>query len=74
MNKSGETILRLRADNAALIKSLAALLEWSKGNRGRKDVNPYCIPEVNHALRVLVSIVGGCDYLDVDTRRLSGGI
>ena len=71
MNKSGETILRLRAENAALIKSLAALLEHVKGNRGRKDINPYCVPEVMQALQVLTTIIGNAEF---NTRKLAGKV
>ena len=66
--------------NAALIaaapvmyKTIQHLLEWAKGNRGSKTGNPYCIPEVRHALKTLASIQGVKDYLDADTT-VEGGL
>lgn len=53
-----------------LIKALANLLEWAKGNRGSKSGNPYGFPEVKNALKVLGKIEG-VNYLDVDTKKLS---
>ncbi len=70
MNKSGETILRLRNENYMLIKSLASLLEWAKGNRGTREGNPYGKPEVKDGLKTLAHITGDSDYLDVDTEKL----
>ncbi len=61
-------------DNATLIaaapamyEALQNLLEWAKGNRGAREGNPYCKPEVRQALKVLASIQGKKDYLDADT-------
>ena len=53
-----------------LIKALANLLEWAKGNRGSKSGNPYGFPEVKRALEVLGKIEG-VNYMDVDTKKLS---
>jgi hypothetical protein len=50
-----------------LDEALRDLLEWVKGNRGRKDVNPYLVPEVKAALKVLAQVDGIDDYLNVDT-------
>lgn len=51
---------------------LANLLEFVKGNRGPKQGNPYGIPEVKEALKHLAKLEGTVDYLNVDTRKLSG--
>jgi len=48
-------------------KVLKDLLEWAKGYRGRKDINPYCVPEVKAALKHLAEIQGIKDYLDAKT-------
>ena len=57
----------------AMYKTIQHLLEWAKGNRGAKTGNPYCIPEVRHALKTLASIQGVKDYLDADTT-VEGGL
>ena len=50
---------------------LMDLLEWAKGNRGSKHVNPYLVPEVKAALIHLARRRGFEDpeknYLDVKT-------
>ena len=51
----------------AMYEALQNLLEWAKGNRGAREGNPYCKPEVRQALKVLASIQGKKDYLDADT-------
>jgi|WetSurSiteA1Bulk_404760.scaffolds.fasta_scaffold00038_72 hypothetical protein len=63
-----------------LIKAMANLLEWAKGNRGPKDINPYMVPEVKQALELLSDLVGEDDvkgtwkdYLVVDTKALAEG-
>jgi hypothetical protein len=71
MNKSGETILRLRSENQQLIKSLADILEWAIGNKGSKHINPYCVPEINNAFCILASITNGGNF-PVNTKKLSG--
>ena len=53
--------------------ALQNLLEWAKGNRGVKEGNPYCKPEVRQALKVLASIQGKKDYLDADTASQAEG-
>ena len=55
------------------VEHLGAVLEWAKGNRGRKDVNPYGVPEVEAALRHLAHMQGREDWLDVDTKKLARG-
>jgi len=51
-----------------LICALCDVLEWAKGNRGRRDGNPYCVPEVIKALATLKIVTGyPGDFLDVDT-------
>ena len=50
-----------------MYEAIQHLLEWAKGNRGAKTGNPYCVPEVRHALKTLASIQGVKDYLDADT-------
>lgn len=44
---------RLIASAPDLYNALCDLLEWAKGNRGRKDNNPYCVPEVRKALEAV---------------------
>lgn len=46
------------------IDALGNLIDFTKGNRGARDVNPYCVPEVVDALRALQSVNGCADYLD----------
>ena len=46
---------------------LCNVLEWAKGNRGSKHCNPYCVPEVEAALRFLAGLQGIDDYLDAKT-------
>jgi hypothetical protein len=46
---------------------LCEVLEWGKGNRGRKDCNPYSVPEVEAALRHLADLQGIKDWLDAKT-------
>jgi hypothetical protein len=58
----------------AMYTAIQHLLEWAKGNRGSKTGNPYCIPEVRHALKTLASIQGVKDYLDADTTVEGGGL
>jgi len=57
--------------SSELIKALANLLEWAKGNRGSKTGNPYGFLEVKNALKVLAKIDGVKNYLDVDTKKLA---
>ena len=57
----------------AMYDALQNLLEWAKGNRGVKEGNPYCKPEVRQALKVLASIQGKKDYLDADTASQAEG-
>jgi hypothetical protein len=54
-----------------IVRALADVLEWAKGNRGPKTGNPYGIPEVKNALKVLAREQGIGDYFDVDTARLA---
>lgn len=55
-------------DEKMLIVALCGMLEWAKGNRGRRNGNPYCVPEVMHALSTLKIVTGyPGDWLDVDT-------
>lgn len=48
-------------------KHLCNVLEWAKGNRGSKDMNPYGVPEIELALKHLAHLQGISDYLDADT-------
>lgn len=45
-------------------KALVELLEWAVGNRGRKECNPYGIPEVKTALVALAKLNGARDWMD----------
>ena len=63
----------VRAAAPAMYDALQNLLEWAKGNRGVKEGNPYCKPEVRQALKVLASIQGKKDYLDADTASQAEG-
>lgn len=49
-----------------ILAALCNMLEWAKGNRGRKDLNPYGVPEVERALKVLAKRWDRDDWLDVD--------
>lgn len=53
------------------IRHLCQVLEWAVGNRGRKDVNPYCVREVRGALEHLAYLSGMDDYLDVNTEQVA---
>ena len=50
-----------------LTSALCNLLEWAKGNRGSKAANPYMVPEVVDALKLLAKIQGVENYLDAKT-------
>ena len=65
-----ENLTEGKQNKNELIKALANLLEWAKGNRGSKSGNPYLFPEVKNALKVLGKLQG-VNYLDVDTKKLS---
>lgn len=64
------------------VRHLAALLEWAKGNRGRKNQMPYEVEEVKAALKHLARLEGlpprlttngaNLEWLDVDTVALAG--
>jgi len=56
-------------DNEKTISVLCDLLEWAKGNKGSKDINPYGVPEVKAALQHLADMQGIESYLDVKTKR-----
>jgi hypothetical protein len=57
---------------ADLVRNLANLLEWAKGNRGERNCNPYCVQEVIEALKCLRSVLGEeQSYQDIDTEFLS---
>jgi len=60
-------------EHKKLVPALANLLEWAKGERGSKDINPYCVPEVKEALKVLAEIyhLDPKDYLNVPTKEIS---
>ena len=50
------------------IKVLCDLLEWGKGNRGSKNINPYGVPEIKAALEYLARLQGHKSYLDAETK------
>ena len=50
-----------------LIAVLCDLLEWAKGNRGSKHNNPYSVPEVKAALKIISAIQGGRDWMEAKT-------
>ena len=66
-----DPILKHKAASEAhalqLYTSLQNILEWAKGNRGKRDINPYAVPEVKQGLCTLALIQGRTDYLDADT-------
>lgn len=45
-------------DSLRLVNSAKNLLEWAKGYRGRKDINPYMVPEVKEMIKLLAEITG----------------
>jgi len=51
------------------ITVLCDLLEWAKGNRGRKDINPYGVPEIKAALEHLAKIQDIKNYLNAKTKQ-----
>lgn len=55
-------------DSRAGYNALCDLLEWAKGNRGRRDINPYGVPEVRAALEHLAKLQGITSYLDAVTK------
>ena len=59
---------KLMAAAPDLLKSLCNLLEWAKGNKGSKHINPYGVPEVKSALETLAKLQGIKDYLDAKTK------
>jgi len=63
LQAGGEKMDKQRQVEYALVN----LLEWAKGNRDSKRVNPYGVPEVKEALQILTEIWGRSDYLDVDS-------
>lgn len=50
---------------------LANVLEWAKGQRGRTDVNPYGVPEIEGALRHMAQETETGGWLEVDTEAIS---
>jgi hypothetical protein len=68
--KKGE---KMKRANKETIRQLCEVLEWAKGNRGRKDGNPYLIPEIKGALKHLANLQGINDYLDAETKRKGMG-
>ena len=57
-----------------LEEALCNLLEWAKGNRGSRCGNPYCVPEVRDALKVLARMQGLDEsrWLDAETKTRKG--
>jgi len=53
-----------------LAEALEILLKWATGSN--KDGNPYCMPAVKYALKVLARERGllACEWLDVELRNL----
>ena len=56
-------------ENEKTVSVLCDLLEWAKGNRGSKHINPYGVPEVRAALKHLAKIQGVKDYFNAKTKR-----
>lgn len=46
-------IPKMAANETELQTAMRGIIEWAKGNRGRKDINPYAVPEVKTALKAL---------------------
>jgi len=49
-----------------VVKALADVLDFTVGNRGSRYGNPYLVPEVIAALKVLADIKGIDEYLYVE--------
>ena len=58
----------MKRPNKKTIKVLCELLEHCAGNRGRRDINPYTVPEVVAALSHLAELQGIKSYLDANTK------
>jgi len=52
---------------------LANVIEWAKGNRGKKDGNPWSVPEVRAALEHLAETGAAENWMDVNTRHIAEG-
>lgn len=46
------------------VAALGNLVAWAVGCKGDKSINPYSVPEVISALKVLQSINGAKDWMD----------
>ncbi len=55
--------------NKDIMFHLCEVLEWAKGQRGRKDGNPYLMPEIKAALKHLAQLQGISDWLDARTKK-----
>ena len=62
----------MKKPNKQTIIVLMDLLEWAKGNRGSKSINPYAVPEVKNALKHLADLQGIYGYLDAETNYKGG--
>jgi len=51
-----------------LLDHLCEVLEWARGLRGSKHLNPYCVPEVKAALQFLATSQGVSDWRDAKTK------
>lgn len=57
------------ADEPHIVRALHNLVAHVVGNRGHRGGNPYCIPEVKEALRLLAEYRGVKDYLDAADKK-----
>jgi hypothetical protein len=62
----------MKRANGQTVFHLQEVLEWAKGNRGSKEGNPYCFPEIKGALKHLAELQGITDYLDANTKAKKG--
>jgi hypothetical protein len=58
----------MKPSKREVLEALEILLKWATG--GNREGNPYCVPAVRHALRVLARERGIRNHLDVELRDL----
>lgn len=58
---------RMKKPTSETVFHLCEVLQWAKGLRGPKQTNPYCVPEIQAALKHLADLQGIGDWLDAKT-------